>query len=39
LQHPKGANLSNRQIGKFIGVDHKTVATVRRELNLSREIP
>jgi hypothetical protein len=39
LQHPKGANLSDRQIGKFIGVDHKTVATVRRELNLSREIP
>jgi hypothetical protein len=39
LKHPKGAKLSDRQIGKFVGVDHKTVASVRRELNLSWEIP
>ncbi|MDR2117293.1 MAG: hypothetical protein LBP87_13025 [Planctomycetaceae bacterium] len=39
LQHPKGANLSDREIGTFLGVAPKTVAAVRRELNLSREIP
>jgi hypothetical protein len=39
LKHPKSTELSNRQIGKLVGVDHKTVASVRRELNLSREFP
>jgi hypothetical protein len=39
LKHPRSAELSNRQIGKLAGVDPKTVATVRRELNLSREFP
>jgi hypothetical protein len=39
LKHPKSAELSNRQIGKLAGVDPKTVATIRRELNLSREFP
>ncbi|MCL2624374.1 MAG: hypothetical protein FWD31_11990, partial [Planctomycetaceae bacterium] len=39
LLHPKGANLSNRQIAKHVGVDDKTVAPIRRDLELSAEIP
>jgi hypothetical protein len=39
LKHPKGVELSDNQIGKYLSVDHKTVAAVRRELELSREIP
>jgi hypothetical protein len=34
LKHPKGAELSDRQIGKHVGVDHKTVSVVRREVNV-----
>jgi hypothetical protein len=38
LKHPKGAELSDHQIGKHVSVDHKTVASIRRELELSGEI-
>lgn len=39
LLHPKGVSLSNRQIAKHVGVDHKTVAVIRTENELSGEIP
>ena len=39
LLHPKGADLSNRQIAQHVGVDDKTVAPIRRDLELSSEIP
>jgi hypothetical protein len=39
LKHPKGVNLSDRQIAEHAGVDHKTVSVVRRELEVSGEIP
>jgi hypothetical protein len=39
LKHTKGAELSDSQIGKHVGVDHKTVASIRRELEISSEIP
>jgi hypothetical protein len=39
LKHDRGAELSDNQIGKYFHVDHKTVAVVRRELELSSEIP
>jgi len=39
LLHPKGAELSDRNIAEHVGVDHKTVASVRREKQLSGEIP
>jgi hypothetical protein len=37
LQHPKGVELSDREIARHVGVDHKTVVTCR--VNLSGEIP
>ena len=39
LLHPTGSELSDRQVAKHVGVDHKTVATVRLELQSSGEIP
>jgi hypothetical protein len=39
LLHPNGCNMTDRQIGKHVGVDNKTVASMRRELELSEEIP
>jgi hypothetical protein len=39
LLHPKGAELSDRNIAEHVGVDHKTVANVRREKQLTGEIP
>ena len=39
LLHPKGVNLSDRQIAKHVGVDHKTISTVRRENEVTGEIP
>jgi hypothetical protein len=39
LLHPYGAQLSNREIGRHCGVDHKTVGKIRQELELSGEIP
>jgi predicted RNA-binding Zn-ribbon protein involved in translation (DUF1610 family) len=39
LLHPYGARLSNREIGRHCGVDHKTVGKIRQELELSGEIP
>jgi len=39
LRHEKGNNLSNRQIADHVGVDHKTVAAVRHDLESSGEIP
>lgn len=39
LKHPNGAGKSDRQIGRHIGVDGKTVATVREQLQMTAEIP
>lgn len=39
LLHPRGANLSDREIARHCGVDHKTVGKLRRELETSGEIP
>lgn len=39
LKHPNGVGKSNGVIGRHVGVDPKTVATVREQLQLSREIP
>lgn len=39
LLHPKGAGLSDRQIAEHVGVDHKTVARFRGELQATGEIP
>lgn len=39
LRHPQGYGLSNRQLAKHVGVDDKTVADVRHELELCAEIP
>jgi hypothetical protein len=38
LKHPKGAELSDRQIAEHVGVHHDTVSRIRRELELSGEI-
>jgi hypothetical protein len=35
----KGTNLSDREIGRHCGVDHKTVGRLRKELEASGEIP
>ena len=35
LTHPKGTDLSDRQIAKHVGVHHDTVGNIRRELELS----
>ena len=39
LLHPRGCQLSNRQIAKHVGVNDKTVAVIRCELESSAEIP
>ena len=39
LKHPHGANLSNSAIARHCGVSDKTVAKIRRELEVSSEIP
>ena len=39
LRHEKGVKMSDRQIAEHIGVDNKTVASVRRELEGGEEIP
>jgi len=39
LKHPNGAALSNREIGRHCGIDHKTVGKLRKELELSGVIP
>lgn len=39
LKHPKGAKMSDTAIAKHVGVDHKTVANRRAELESTREIP
>ena len=39
LLHPKAAQMSDGQIAEHVGVDHKTVAKVRKELAATREIP
>lgn len=38
LLHPKGTEMSNRQIADHVGVHHVTVGTVRNELESSGEI-
>jgi hypothetical protein len=39
LLHPRGANLSDREIARHCGVDHKTAGKIRKEMELSGEIP
>ncbi len=39
LRHPRGVNLSNSEIARHCGVDHKTVGRIRAELETSGEIP
>ena len=39
LSHPYGVNQSDRKIARHCGVDHKTVGKIRKELELSGEIP
>jgi hypothetical protein len=39
LRHPKGAGLSDSQIARHVGVDHKTVAAWREKLEGTWEIP
>jgi ssDNA-binding Zn-finger/Zn-ribbon topoisomerase 1 len=39
LLHPNGLALANREIARHVGVDHKTVGRIRRELEASGEIP
>ncbi|MDR2345467.1 MAG: hypothetical protein LBE18_05320 [Planctomycetaceae bacterium] len=39
LLHTNGMNLSNVKIAKHVGVNDKTVAAIRKELELSSEIP
>ena len=37
LQHPNARGMSDRQIARHVGVDHKTVGRVRRELEAAGE--
>lgn len=39
LLHPYGIKLSDREVARHCGVDHKTVGKIRQELELSGEIP
>lgn len=39
LKHSNGVNLSDREIGRHCGVNHKTVGRIRRELEATGEIP
>jgi hypothetical protein len=38
LKHPKGTELSDRQIAEHVGVHHDTVRRIRKELELTGEI-
>ncbi|GAB4428732.1 MAG: hypothetical protein Kow0031_09020 [Anaerolineae bacterium] len=39
LRHPNGVSLSDREIARHCGVDHKTVGQIRSELETAGEIP
>ena len=39
LKHPRGAKMSDGKISKHVGVDDKTVAKYRAELQSTSEIP
>ena len=39
LRHPNGVALSDREIARHCGVDHKTVGKIRHELETTGEIP
>jgi transposase len=39
LKHPRGVGLSDHEIARHVGVDHKTVLNWRMKLAASREIP
>lgn len=39
LRHPNAAALSDRQIASHLGVDHKTIAVYREQLQSTGEIP
>jgi len=39
LRHPYGIRLSDREVARHCGVDHKTVGKTRRELETTGEIP
>ena len=39
LLHPYGASLSDREIARHCGVDHKTVGKIRADLETTGEIP
>ncbi len=39
LKHTNGVNLSNREIARHCGVNHKTVGKIRQELELSGKFP
>lgn len=39
IEHAKSKDLSDRQIAEHVGVDHKTVAAIRRPKDQSGEIP
>ncbi|GAB4422883.1 MAG: hypothetical protein Kow0031_01120 [Anaerolineae bacterium] len=39
LRHPRGVGLSNSEIARHCGVDHKTVGRIRAELEAAGEIP
>jgi hypothetical protein len=39
LRHPYGVQLSDREIARHCGIDHKTVGKIRREMEAPGEIP
>lgn len=39
LKHPQGAGKSDSEISRHVGVDHKTVAAARKQLETTWEIP
>jgi hypothetical protein len=39
MKHPNAATMSDREIAKHVGVDHKTIGAYRAELAVSGEIP
>jgi len=38
LTHPKGTEMSDRKVGRYVGVSHRTVASVRQELESGGQI-